>query len=324
MALSGTKRAPLKTVQALITKSDRYQRDSEYHRRANVSLRSELRDAQESTSNVQNARRLIQQWDTFSDTLSKVGFVAETPTDLGRSIEKLVELRDSAAASSSQATLDKQELATEKAAREAAVAKAEALSTSLEKAQIDARLLEIQLEDMKADAEANSELNNHHHECLGHEAAAELQEQLKKAREATMTAEGKLRTMKDNVHIKKCEITALYKEKNAEIAALRAELEKVAKMNGAEASTSLQQELSQTKFELATAQEAVELLATEGRAMLVEGQTLMDKYNVLSADFDALTQTARKHEERANWATFYIRGMRASFKKNSMTRVLAQ
>ena len=103
---------------ALITKSDRHQRDSEYQRRAGQALRDQMRVAQESTTDVQNARRIIAQWDSFSDTLKEVGFVAKTPTDLGRSIEKLLGLRDSAAASSNQAALNKRELASEKAAKE--------------------------------------------------------------------------------------------------------------------------------------------------------------------------------------------------------------
>ncbi|GAB7322722.1 hypothetical protein MBLNU13_g03614t1 [Cladosporium sp. NU13] len=304
-ALRYEKSAVEDRLTALITKSDRYQRDSEYHRRANKALRDQLQTAQESTTNVQNARRIIQQWDSFSDTMKKVGFVANTPTDLGRSIEKLQQLRDSAATSSNQAALDKRELDSEKAAKEAALEEV----TSLKR---DVRILEIDLEDMQATAEANSELNEQNHEQLGNKAAVELSKQLKKAQEANTQAEGKLRSAKDKVYEKHCEITAL-----------RAELEKVTETNGATVSTSLQQELSQTQHELATANETIEYLTNEGRALMVEGQTLEGKYNVLSADFSALLQTAREHEADANGANMHIRGMLALFKKRSKTQLLA-
>jgi predicted nucleic acid-binding Zn-ribbon protein len=236
-----------KNLQApLVTKSGRQEREIERQRREIHNLREALEDATYSRSTVENADYVKEQWNSISGTLAKAGFVAKTPTDLARSIEKLLELRDSAVAPPNQASLDKKELAKEKAANEAALAKerAEMINDlqsqyNKEKDQMikglqgqytkekDVMIKELQGEYNQAVAtEVNTQLNKHRRGELANEAAASAateieslknhstkpQKQLEQAHEATTQAKSELQDAKSTVEQKNQEIAALYNE----------------------------------------------------------------------------------------------------------------
>lgn len=230
----------------LLTKSGRQQREIERQRREIDNLKEALEDATFARSTVENAAYVKEQWSSISGTLAKAGFVAKTPKDLARSIEKLLELRDSAVAPSNQVSLDKKELANEKAAKEAALAKerAEMINNlqsqySKEKDEMikelqrqyikekDDMIKELQGEYNQAVAtEVNTQLNKHRRGELDNEAAAsaateteslknhatKLQKQLEQAHEATTQAKSELHDAKSTVVQKDQEIAALYNE----------------------------------------------------------------------------------------------------------------
>jgi DNA repair exonuclease SbcCD ATPase subunit len=222
---NGSLRHENSTLAAAANRRGREQREIERQRREIYDLKEELSDATYDRSTVETASIVKEQWTSISDTLAKAGFVAKTPNDLARSIESLLELRDSAAASPNQAALDKKELANEKAAKEA--------------------------------------------------------------------AQRKLRKAEDTIRQKDSTIATLNEQKDAEIAALRADLKKT-EMNGPTTS-SLQQELSQTKAALAEAQKKINFLQTEGDALLekhesimTEGRALHEKHESLKTEGQAL------------------------------------
>ena len=136
-----------RTHEALVIKSARHRNESDRHRNEINDLRKKLSAATFSASTVENASLVKEQWNSVSGTLAKAGFVAKDPQDLARSIEKLQELQDSAVELSKRAALDKQELAREKAAKEAAQEEVTGLKR-------DVRILEIDIADLKATADA--------------------------------------------------------------------------------------------------------------------------------------------------------------------------
>jgi hypothetical protein len=270
-----------------------------YHQRESNNLKERLKTDKDA-SKVDRATKLIEQWDSVHDTLRGAGLVVNSEKDLADAIEKLLKSRDSAEASSTEAAFYKEKLASERAAKEAAL-------KEFTKLQTRARTLESNNKDLRAAAKANSEPKNHSHEELDNGATAKLQKQLKSAQEATTEAESKLRNAKNTIRHKDREIAALNKQKDAEIAALRADLKKI-EMSEATTSTSLQQELSQTKAELADAKKTIEYFGIEGqelwesnKSLMTQGQALLEMYNELNANFHAVNQTARKQkkEERS-------------------------
>jgi len=142
----GSLRHENSTLAAAVNRRGREQREIERQRREIDDLNDKLSDATYDRSTVETASIVKEQWTSISDTLAEAGFVAKTPKELARSIERLLELRNSAEASYNQAGLDKNELAIEKAAKEAALLEVTDLKTKT-------RILEINIENLEAAAE---------------------------------------------------------------------------------------------------------------------------------------------------------------------------
>lgn len=298
----------------------------------------QLREATYAACTVESAHHVKEQWNSISGTLAKAGFVAKTPGDLGRSIEKLLKFREQAVASPNKALLDKTVLASEKAA----MIKDLQGQYNKEREQMVKDLTETFNNEVAT--QVNTELNKHRHENLNDEAAAKaapeiesakdyatkLQEQLEQAQEAITEAEGKRRSAEETVRQKNLEITTLVQSGRAEITgrddqiqALNVQITHMQKIATTEAMTSaasktasgnLEQQLAQAcsrvsevETALNSANEEIARIRAEGQQMFAEGQRLQSERNKFEKDLETARKTVQMREEEGQGLEMQMR-----------------
>ena len=246
-------------------------------------LKKRLQKAEElahSNDVVQTAHVVKEQWQSISKTLARAGFVAKNPKDLASSIEKLQKLRELPVASPDQASLTQQELAGEKAAKEAALDRVKALSERL-------------------DDEKNR--------------ADNLQKELKKAQKTTTEVSGDTTRRQSDEPTEATESArATIAQQALIITVLGAELDKRAGTMAAMASAiseapdttvgNLQLELRQAHYKSSRTESDLNNANATIKDMRSEGQELLMQYNKLEVEYHSAIQAAHKHEGEAKSA----------------------